>query len=123
MTLTEKIKQVAHDNLDFIIASATYVTANVADYLLTLHSMNNLKLGEFHPVAQYFITNFGVESGLLTSKLCVCGITLLDLKRIDSAYKNNQTKVKAEYLLYPGSLLTAFGGISWLILHGDNILH
>ncbi|MDO8740685.1 MAG: hypothetical protein Q7J54_03915 [Candidatus Woesearchaeota archaeon] len=82
----KEIKKTLSENLEFIVASAAYVAANTADYILTSQGVAH-EPHEGNIVIQQYMKCFGVNDGLLIYKLIVCGNLLVGLKAIDSAYK------------------------------------
>lgn len=107
-------KRVFSDRLEFIIAGLTYIVANIIDYLFTVPGIKTTTIGDGNPVIQGYISAFGVENGLVICKLLICGSVIVGAKAISLAYKKNQTKLKAEPILYGGAVLTTLGGALWL---------
>ena len=107
-------KRAFSHNLEFIVASLTYILAHVIDYLFTVPGIKAAVTVEGNPVIQGYIDIFGVENGVMFSKLFICAGVIFGAKAISLAYKNRKTKIKAEPILYGGAVLTALGGSLWL---------
>jgi len=56
---------------------------------------------------------------LLIPKIFFSLVVLGVAKYIDLKYKEDKTKLRAEYFLYPGALLNSLVGLSWIV---DNYL-
>ena len=114
LTVRYIIKRKVLGNIEFIIASLTYIIAHVVDYLFTVPGVMSSASGEGNPVIQGYIDYFGIQGGLLFSKSLICGSVILGVKAISIAYKRKKTKIKAEHILYSGAVLTTLGGSLWL---------
>lgn len=109
------IKHIFADNLNFILASLTYLVAHVIDYFFTVSGIRYTATGEGNPIIQGYIDHFGLVRGLLGYKALICIAIIAGLKAVDLAQKENKLKVKAEHILYGGAILTTSGGALWLL--------
>lgn len=107
-------KRAFSHNLEFVIASLTYILAHMIDYLFTVPGIKSAATVEGNPVIQGYIDIFGVENGIMFSKLLICVGVIFGTKAISLAYKNRKTRIRAEPILYGGAILTALGGSLWL---------
>ena len=107
MSLEEKI--------NFPLASGTYLLASLSDYLTTAAGLVSKQIVELNPLIDSYLKEFGTFGGLLIPKLLIATSVLAACKYIDIKHKEKKTKVKAEYFLYPGALLTSVTGASWLL--------
>jgi hypothetical protein len=128
MGLDRIILDAAKDNLDFLIASATYLAGSASDYLMTSANMMAKSIEELNPVVNSYITLYGTEDGLLISKSLLAAGILVGAKAIDMAHKKKLTGLKSEYLLYPGACLTAGSffiaeGLGRLAIAYPSVLH
>jgi len=101
-------------NLESILGSATYLTASASDYLLTVSNIS--KHEEGNSIIHQYLPYLGNEYGILVPKVIIATSLLIGLKAIDLAYRNNKTKIKSKYIAYPGAVLTALAGLSWLLI-------
>ena len=108
------LKRSISDNLEFIVASLTYIAAHVVDYLLTVSGITGTAFEEGNPIIQGYMIHFGMENGLLLSKSLICVSVILGMKAIGLAYRRKKTKLRAERILYGGAILTTLGGVLWL---------
>ena len=100
--------------MSFIIARLVYIVANVVDYLFTISGVAENPLREGNPIIQGYITHFGAVYGILLCKALACIGVLFAMKVIHIGYKENRTRVRAEYILYGGAILMTLGGCMWL---------
>jgi hypothetical protein len=108
------VKRMFLNNLEFMLASLTYMAAHVSDYLLTITGIRRTAITEGNPVIQGYIDLLGLENGLIIGKLLICCGVICGAKIISIAYKRKETKIKAESILYAGAILTTLGGLLWL---------
>ena len=106
---------ISRDNLNFVIATSAYITANVIDYLLTVAGVEDMPYREGNPIIQIYIEFFGARYGVLICKLLICIGVVCAMRVIYLAHKENKTWVRAEYILYGGAILTTLGGFLWLL--------
>ena len=95
-------------------ASLAYIAAHIVDYFFTLHGLTRNASQEANPVVQGYIDCFGVEKGLMICKSLMSVAIILGVVVTQLAYNKKGTKVKLEYVLYAGSILTFLGGVLWL---------
>jgi len=115
--LKELIKRTFADNLSFMLATLVYLAANTVDYFLTVSGIRNTLCREGNPIIQGYMDYFGVEKGLLSYKLLICAGLIIGMKALDIARKEGKLRVRirAEHILYGGAILTASGGVLWLL--------
>lgn len=118
MSLLEKIKRTAVQNRDFILASLVYASASFADYIATLNGIRLNKIREMNPLLNSYTDLFGAEYGLLIPKIIFFIGVVSAAKYVDYRNKSGETKWKAEYILYPGALMTGGIGLSWIVQEG-----
>jgi len=99
-----------------ILASLTYILAHVFDYILTLHGLTKTNGEEANPFAQRYIDSFGLHLGLLIFKLQMIFIVIIAAIGIEYVYRNRQSKIRSDYILTVGAILTFIGGSLWLLL-------
>ena len=97
------------------MASLAYMAANMIDYLLTISGVENDAFREGNPILRGYIELFGAGHGILICKLLVCIGVVCAMRVIDLAHKENKAKLRAEYILYGGAILTTLGGCLWLL--------
>ncbi len=102
------------DNLDFIMASLTYIAANAIDYLFTVPGVKSDPLREGNPLIRGYIDLFGAEYGVLVCKLLLCIGVISAMRVIDLAHREKRTWLRAEYILYGGAILMTLSGLLWL---------
>jgi hypothetical protein len=101
--------------IQMILASLVFIVANAIDYTFTLYGLMYTNVREANPVIQGYMDIFGMKQGLLLYKSLMVGIIILGVIVFDQACKAKGIRFRSEYLLYAGSLLTAFAGSLWLI--------
>jgi uncharacterized membrane protein len=110
----ERIKRIFLDNLSFIISTLTYIAANVIDYLFTIRGIDGNPLREANPILRGYIELFGTVSGILICKLLICIGVISAMRVVHLAHREKRTRLRAEYILYGGAILTTLGGSLWL---------
>ena len=110
----EKIKRISLDNLSFIVSSLTYIAANVIDYLFTIQGIDGNPFREANPILRGYIEFFGAVSGILICKLLICIGVISAMRVVHIAHREKRTRLRAEYILYGGAILTTLGGSLWL---------
>jgi len=100
--------------LEFIMACVAYVAANTVDYILTICGLMNIHMGEANPIARSYIDVLGPEKGLLLFKLIMVSIVILGVFIIDRILKEQKIKLRSEYILYAGAVITILGSSLWL---------
>lgn len=113
VTVAGVIRRVFLDNPNFILASLVYVTAHVIDFLFTVPGVKHTMFEEGNPIIQGYIDLFGLEYGILSYKLLVCAAVILGMKAVDLACEERKVRLRPEYILYGGALLTTLGGALW----------
>ena len=113
--LKKIIRRVFVGNLGFTLASLTYITAHIFDYLLTIRGLKTTAIAEGNPIIRGYMDFFGMEAGLLGYKLFICIGLIIGLKAIDLARRERKTRIRAESILYGGAVLTTSGGALWLL--------
>jgi hypothetical protein len=101
--------------VQMILASLVFIVANAIDYTFTLYGLMYTNVREANPVIQGYMDVFGLKQGLLIYKSLMVGIIVLGVIVFDRACKAKGIRFRSEYLLYGGSILTAFAGLLWLI--------
>ncbi len=101
--------------LQMILASLVFILANAIDYTFTLYGLMYTNVREANPIIQGYMDVFGMKQGLLLYKSLMAGIIIAGVIVFDRACKAKGIRFRSEYLLYAGSLLTAFAGALWLI--------
>ena len=109
-----RIKRIFLSNLSFIISILTYTAANVADYLFTIRGLDGNPLREANPILRGYIEIFGAVSGILICKLLICIGVISAMRVVHLAHMEKRTRLRAEYILYGGAILTTLGGSLWL---------
>ena len=97
------------------MASLAYIAANVIDFLLTVPGVENNPLQEGNPVMRGYIDLFGARCGILICKLLVCIGVICAMRVINLAHREKRTRLRAEYILYGGAILTTLAGSLWLL--------
>jgi hypothetical protein len=100
--------------LQFLVASFTYVAANVVDYMFTIYGLTSTGVSEANPVAQSYMDIFGLMKGLLLFKLFMVVIILLGVIAIDYSINRQKIKFKIAYILYLGAGFTVLASSLWL---------
>jgi hypothetical protein len=100
--------------LEFIMACVAYVAANAVDYILTICGLMNRHMGEANPIARSYMDVLGPERGLLLFKLIMVSIVILGVFIIDLIIKEKKIKLRSEYILYAGAVITLLGSSLWL---------
>ena len=109
-----RIKRIFLDNLSFIVSTLTYITANVIDYLFTIRGIDGNPFREANPILREYIQLFGAVSGILICKLLICIGVISAMRVVHLAHREKRTRLRAEYILYGGAILTTLGGSLWL---------
>ncbi len=55
-------------NKEFCLASGLYLLTGLVDGLLTIQCLNLGNITDWSPLAQFFIDNYGIESGIILAK-------------------------------------------------------
>ena len=97
------------------MASLAYIIANVTDYLFTVSGVEKEPFREGNPIVQGYIYFFGASRGILICKLLACIGVICAMRVINLAYREKRTRLRAEYVLYGGAILTTLGGSLWLL--------
>jgi len=100
--------------LEIVIACITYIVANVVDYMLTIYGLTNTKANEANPLAQSYMSIFGLFDGLLIYKLLMVVIILCGVIALDNTINRRKIKFRTEYILYVGAGLTVLASSLWL---------
>lgn len=108
------IKRVFLDNLSFITATLMYIAANVIDYLFTIQGVGDNPLREANPIVRLYIDLFGAIHGVLICKLLICTGVIAAMRVVHIAHREKWTRLRADYILYAGAILTTLGGSLWL---------
>ncbi|MFC1718675.1 DUF5658 family protein [Candidatus Poribacteria bacterium] len=95
-------------------ASLAYIVAHVFDYLFTVHGIAVNAAQEANPVVQGYMDCFGVGKGLVICKSLMSIIIIFGVIVTHLAYTKRGNKIRVEYILYAGALLTFLGGALWL---------
>ena len=111
----DKLKGTIDRNLSFLIASGTFTLASTIDFFSTKAGLLSGEVSELNPLIDYSMKEFGVGPGLLAAKIFFCGAVISVSKYLDEMYKKGETKIRPEYILYPGSVFTAGSWIGWTI--------
>lgn len=99
-----------------ILAILAYILAHVFDYIITLHGLTNTSGEEANPLAQRYMDVFGLHKGLLIFKLQMIVIVVIAAFGIEHVYKNKRSKIRSDYILTAGAILTFLGGSLWFFL-------
>jgi len=116
MSLLEKINNTLKGNLSFVIATGTFCLGASVDYLSTKAGLLSGCISEFNPIANFCLEELGLDAGLLLPKMVFGSITLSALRVVDQKHKHGETRRRAEYVLYPGALITGLAGYSWILI-------
>jgi hypothetical protein len=108
------IKRLFLGNLSFITATLMYIVANVIDYLFTIQGVGNNPLREANPIVRLYIDLFGAIHGVLICKLLICAGVIVAMRVVHIAHRERRTKLRADYILFAGAILTTLGGSLWL---------
>ncbi len=102
---------------EFGVALAAYGAASLADYLLTLTGLLGREIRELNPLLNFYIEHFGPSHGLIIPKLLL-GFTAVAASSlyIQAMHRRGRTRLRAQHILYPGALFTAFAPLHWVIL-------
>jgi hypothetical protein len=100
----------------FILAILLYFLAHVFDYILTLNGLTKTHGEEANPFARKYMDFFGLHLGLLIFKLQMFCIVILAAFGIEYIYRNKKPRIKSEYILTIGAILTFLGGGLWFLL-------
>jgi len=109
-----RTKRVFLTNLSFTAATLMYITANVIDYLLTVRGVGENPLQEANPIIRSYIELFGAIHGVLICKMLICTGVIAAMKVVHITHRQKRTKLRADYILYGGAILTMLGGSLWL---------
>lgn len=101
--------------LRIIVASLTFVLANLIDYRLTIYGMTHTRFPEANPVIRGYMALFGVTKGLLIYKVLMVVMIVLAVITLDLVYRKKGLRRIPEYVLYPGAILTTLASSLWLI--------
>jgi hypothetical protein len=96
------------------MACVAYVAANIVDYIFTIYGMMNSRMSEANPIAQSYMQILGVEKGLFLFKILMVGVIILGVFVIDLVVKERKIKIRSEYILYVGAVVTILGSSMWL---------
>ena len=108
------IKRVFLSNLSFTASMLVYIAANVIDYLFTVQGVGDNPLREANPIIRTYIELFGAIHGVLICKMLICTGVIAAMKVVHIAHRQKRTKLRADYILYGGAILTTLGGSLWL---------
>jgi hypothetical protein len=114
-TNTNKLS-IFHRYKQFILAALAYFLAHVFDYILTLNGLTRTNGEEANPFAQRYMEFFGLHLGLLIFKLQMFVIVVLAALGIEIIYRKKRSRIKSEYILTIGAILTFLGGSLWFLL-------
>ena len=95
-------------------ASLVYMTAHVVDYLFTVHGIAVNASQEANPLVKVYMDYFGVERGLMICKSLMSTIIIFGVIVTHIACSKEGNKIRVEYVLYGGAILTLLGGALWL---------
>ncbi len=102
---------------DLALALLAYAAASVSDYLLTLTGILASEVRELNPFLNAYIDHLGVTYGLLVPKLLLGGtVVLASSLYLHAMHRARRTRVRPEYILYSGALLTTGIPLHWLVL-------
>lgn len=99
-----------------ILAIFVYILAHVFDYIITLQGLVNTSGKEANPFAQKYMDFFGLHKGLLIFKLQMIIIVISAAFGIEHIYRSKGSKIRSDYILIIGVILTFLGGSLWFIL-------
>ncbi|MBD3181237.1 hypothetical protein GF312_03025 [Candidatus Poribacteria bacterium] len=102
------------DDMEFTIASFTYIMAHVVDYLFTISGVELSPLNEGNLIIRNYMNMMGIEQGLLFYKGVMCAGVILGMKAVQLSYRKRNIKFKVQYILYGGAVATTLGGTLWL---------
>lgn len=109
-----KVRDIVSNDLDFIMASIAYIAASIIDYLFTVSGVWENPLREGNPMIQEYINHFGPKNGVLICKLIIGIGVLCATLVIYLRYKEKKTKIRADYILYGGAIITTIAGLLWI---------
>ena len=95
-------------------ASLAYIIAHIIDYFLTVYGITANLSQEANPVVRGYMEIFGVGRGLAICKSLMCTIIILGAIVAHLACREKGNKIRVEFILYAGSLMTLLGGALWL---------
>ena len=97
-----------------VFASLAYITAHIVDYFLTVYGITANLSQEANPVVRGYMEIFGVGRGLAICKSLMCTIIIFGAIAVHLACREKGNKIRVEFILYAGSLMTLLGGALWL---------
>ncbi|MEK7399381.1 MAG: DUF5658 family protein [Candidatus Poribacteria bacterium] len=100
----------------FILATLLYFLAHVFDYILTLNGLTKTNGEEANLFAQRYMEFFGLHIGLLIFKMQMFCIVVLAALGLEHIYRKKKSRIKSEYILTIGAILTFLGGSLWFLL-------
>jgi hypothetical protein len=100
----------------FILATLVYFLAHVFDYILTLNGLTKTNGEEANPFAQRYMEFFGLHIGLLIFKMQMFCIVVLAAFGLEHICRKKKSRIKSEYILTIGAILTFLGGSLWFLL-------
>lgn len=105
-----------YEDLQVIIAFLVYIAASLSDYVLTAFGLFRNEIREMNFIIVHFIDKYGINKGILLPKFFLTfSIILTVTLYLNHKYKRKETRIRPEYILYPGAFLTFMSGFSWLI--------
>lgn len=115
-TKTSKLISIFKCYRQFILATLAYFLAHVFDYILTLNGLTRTNGEEANLLAQRYMEYFGLHLGLLIFKMQMFCIVVLAALGLEQIYRKKKSRIKPEYILAIGAILTFLGGSLWFLL-------
>ena len=103
-----------HHWFHIMSASLAYIIAHIADYFLTIYGVTANLSQEANPVVRGYMEIFGPGRGLAICKSLMCTIIILGAITVHLTCRKKGNKIRVEFVLYAGSLMTFLGGALWL---------
>lgn len=102
---------------DLGLALLAYVAASTSDYLLTMAGLAGREVRELNPLLLSYMDALGASWGLMLPKLLLgCTAVLASSLYIHAMYRQRRTRIRAEYILYPGAIFTVLAPLQWIVL-------
>jgi hypothetical protein len=103
-------------DLDVTLAFLVYVAASFSDFLMTRAGLVRNEIVELNFIIRGCVDALGISAGILVPKFILAFTAVLaGTVYLNHQYKRNRTRIKPQYILYPGALLTACVGASWVL--------
>ena len=100
--------------VELSLASGAYLLGSYTDFYATALGLKHDQIEEKNFLLQSYINEFG-ENGILLPKALLAMTLIACCVYLNDKYEKGETKVKPEYILYPGGVATALTGFSWMI--------